>query len=194
MYGVFSWLVQSSSRWNTIHFHRNYHRLPRVQLSVRVSEFCHPARSLIINTIWESSIVMQLQTENLLWFEIGGCLFFESKNAKERWWWKNLSSCPIIFAPKFPVCYITSRYHVTPTSKCSPWCDSLCVAVVYLHTSLHWGLLNHRPSLLYNFTGHVQTGYATSIVKYVQKSRINNSCFFSYIEYLDSRLCESYKK
>ena len=42
MYGVFLWLVQSSSRWNTIHSHRNYH----VQLlSVRVGEFCHPARS-----------------------------------------------------------------------------------------------------------------------------------------------------
>ena len=42
MYGVFWWLVQSSSRWNTIHSHRNYN----VQLSrVRVSEFCHPARS-----------------------------------------------------------------------------------------------------------------------------------------------------
>ena len=42
MYGPFLWLVQSSSRWNTIHSHRNYH----VQLlSVRVSEFCHPARS-----------------------------------------------------------------------------------------------------------------------------------------------------
>ena len=40
MYGVFLWLVQSSSRWNTIHSHRNYH----VQLlSVRVGEFCHPA-------------------------------------------------------------------------------------------------------------------------------------------------------
>ena len=25
MYGVFLWLVQSSSRWNTIHSHRNYH-------------------------------------------------------------------------------------------------------------------------------------------------------------------------
>ena len=42
MYGVFLWLVQSSSCWNTIHSHRNYH----VQLlSVRVGEFCHPARS-----------------------------------------------------------------------------------------------------------------------------------------------------
>ena len=42
MYGVFLWLVQSLSRWNTIHSHRNYH----VQLlSVRVGEFCHPARS-----------------------------------------------------------------------------------------------------------------------------------------------------
>ena len=42
MYGVFLWLVQSSSRWNTIHSHDNYH----VQLlSVRVGEFCHPARS-----------------------------------------------------------------------------------------------------------------------------------------------------
>ena len=42
MYGVFLWLVQSSSRWNTIHSHRNYH----VQLlSVRVGEFCQPARS-----------------------------------------------------------------------------------------------------------------------------------------------------
>ena len=42
MYGVFLWLVQSSFRWNTIHSHRNYH----VQLlSVRVGEFCHPARS-----------------------------------------------------------------------------------------------------------------------------------------------------
>ena len=42
MYGVLLWLVQSSSRWNTIHSHRNYH----VQLlSVRVGEFCHPARS-----------------------------------------------------------------------------------------------------------------------------------------------------
>ena len=42
MYGVVLWLVQSSSRWNTIHSHRNYH----VQLlSVRVGEFCHPARS-----------------------------------------------------------------------------------------------------------------------------------------------------
>ena len=42
MYGVFLWLVQSSSRWNTIHSHRNYH----VQLlSVLVGEFCHPARS-----------------------------------------------------------------------------------------------------------------------------------------------------
>ena len=42
MYGVFLWLVQSSSRWNTIHSHGNYH----VQLvSVRVGEFCHPARS-----------------------------------------------------------------------------------------------------------------------------------------------------
>ena len=42
MYGVFLWLVQSSSRWNTIHSHRNYH----VQLlSVWVGEFCHPARS-----------------------------------------------------------------------------------------------------------------------------------------------------
>ena len=42
MYGVFLWLVQSSSRWNTIHSHCNYH----VQLlSVRVGEFCHPARS-----------------------------------------------------------------------------------------------------------------------------------------------------
>ena len=41
MYGVFLWLVQSSSRWNTIHSHRNYH----VPLSVRVGEFCHPARS-----------------------------------------------------------------------------------------------------------------------------------------------------
>ena len=42
MYGVFLWLVQSSSRWNTIHSHRNYH----VQLlSVRVGEFCHLARS-----------------------------------------------------------------------------------------------------------------------------------------------------
>ena len=42
MYGAFLWLVQSSSRWNTIHSHRNYH----VQLlSVRVGEFCHPARS-----------------------------------------------------------------------------------------------------------------------------------------------------
>ena len=42
MYGVFLWLVQSSSRWNTIHSHRNYH----VQLlSVRVGEFYHPARS-----------------------------------------------------------------------------------------------------------------------------------------------------
>ena len=42
MYGVFLWLVPSSSRWNTIHSHRNYH----VQtLSVRVGEFCHPARS-----------------------------------------------------------------------------------------------------------------------------------------------------
>ena len=51
MYGIFLWLVQSSSRWNTIHSHRNYH----VQLlSVRVSEFCHPARSPIINTTWES--------------------------------------------------------------------------------------------------------------------------------------------
>ena len=40
MYGVFLWLVQSSSRWNTIHSHRNYH----VQLlSVRVGEICHPA-------------------------------------------------------------------------------------------------------------------------------------------------------
>ena len=42
MYGVFLWLVQSSSRLNTIHSRRNYH----VQLlSVRVGEFCHPARS-----------------------------------------------------------------------------------------------------------------------------------------------------
>ena len=42
MYGVFLWLVQSLSRWNTIHSHRNYH----VQLlSDRVGEFCHPARS-----------------------------------------------------------------------------------------------------------------------------------------------------
>ena len=42
MYGVFLWLVQSLSRWNTIHSHRNYH----VQLlSVRVGEFCHPTRS-----------------------------------------------------------------------------------------------------------------------------------------------------
>ena len=41
-YGVFLWLVQSPSRWNTLHSHRNYH----VQLlSVRVGEFCHPARS-----------------------------------------------------------------------------------------------------------------------------------------------------
>ena len=42
MYGVFLWLVQSSSRWNTIHSHRNY---PVQLLSVRVGEFCHPARS-----------------------------------------------------------------------------------------------------------------------------------------------------
>ena len=42
MYGVFLWLVQSSSRWNIIHSHHNYH----VQLlSVRVGKFCHPARS-----------------------------------------------------------------------------------------------------------------------------------------------------
>ena len=42
MFGVFLWLVQSSSRWNTIHSHRNYH----VQLlGVRVGEFCHKARS-----------------------------------------------------------------------------------------------------------------------------------------------------
>ena len=42
MYGVFLWLVQSLSHWNTIHSHRNYH----VQLlSVRVDEFCHLARS-----------------------------------------------------------------------------------------------------------------------------------------------------
>ena len=42
MYGVLLWLVQSLSRWNTIHSHRNYH----VQLlSVRVGEFYHLARS-----------------------------------------------------------------------------------------------------------------------------------------------------
>ena len=52
MYGVFLWLVRSSSRWNTIHSHRNYHHLPHVQLSVRVGEFCHPTRSPIINTIY----------------------------------------------------------------------------------------------------------------------------------------------
>ena len=42
MYGVFLWLVQSLSCWNTIHSHLNYH----VQLlSVRVGEFCHLAGS-----------------------------------------------------------------------------------------------------------------------------------------------------
>ena len=53
MYGVFLWLVQSSSRWNTIHSHRNYH----VQL-LRVSgrRILSPGQIAIINTIWEYSI------------------------------------------------------------------------------------------------------------------------------------------
>ena len=53
MYGVFLWLVQISSRWNTIHSHRNYH----VQLlSVRVGEFLSLGQIAIINTIWELDI------------------------------------------------------------------------------------------------------------------------------------------
>ena len=40
-----SWLVQSSSRWNTIHSHRNCSVKPHFQLGVRVGQFCHPAGS-----------------------------------------------------------------------------------------------------------------------------------------------------
>ena len=50
MYGVFLWLVQSSSHWNTIHSHRNYH----VQLfECSGRRILSPGQIAIINTIWE---------------------------------------------------------------------------------------------------------------------------------------------
>ena len=58
IYGVFLWLVQSSSRWNAIHSHL---------LSVRVGEFCHPARSRLSIQYENSLLLLILHLHPLHW-------------------------------------------------------------------------------------------------------------------------------